>query len=69
MSIEFKFIQYFLISIVVSVSLLILSNSYANYENRKAYFKCLELVERISIQKNNNDTTVRIVSLPTCYYR
>lgn len=69
MSNEYRFIRGVLLAIAVLIGTAVITNTYTNNENRKAYYKCLEVVERVSIQKNKNETSVGIVSLPTCYTR
>ena len=69
MSNEYRFIRGLLIVIAVLIGTCIITITYTNDENRKAYYKCLEIVERVANQKNKGDDSVRIVSLPTCYNR
>lgn len=40
--------------------------SYEYSENRKAYYTCLALSEKIAEQQKQPDGGVRIVSLPSC---
>jgi hypothetical protein len=39
---------------------------YTHNEQRKAYYACLEIVEKLSKEQNKSDSGVRIVSLPHC---
>lgn len=39
---------------------------YTNNENRKAYYACLQLSEKLAEQQKQPDGGVRIVSLPYC---
>jgi hypothetical protein len=39
---------------------------YTNNENRKAYYACLKLSEKLAEQQKQPDGGVRIVSLPYC---
>jgi len=52
--------------IAAFVTLIVISSSlYVSYENRQAYYKCLEVTEKVANMDNPSEG-VRIVSLPYC---
>ena len=61
-----KELKYVLVTVLVIVALLIGGAQYNTYENRKAYYACLQLSERLAEQQKQYDGSVRIVSLPYC---
>ena len=61
-----KELKYVLVTVLVIVALLIGGAQYNAYENRKAYYACLQLSERLAEQQKQSDGSVRIVSLPYC---
>ena len=61
-----KELKYVLVTVLAIVALLIGGAQYNAYENRKAYYACLQLSERLAEQQKQSDGSVRIVSLPYC---
>ena len=59
-------LKYVLITVATIFALLIGGAQYNAYENRKAYYACLELSEKLAQQQKQPDGGVRIVSLPYC---
>ena len=55
-----------LIAIVLIFVSLFAYNSYHRDEDRKAYYACLQLSEKLAEQQKQSDGGVRIVSLPYC---
>lgn len=50
------------------IAMLIGYNLYTHAQNTKAYYTCLQIVEKVA-QQNNSDSGIRIVSMPTCSIR
>lgn len=59
-------LKYVLVAIVAVIIILVSSFQYAANENRKAYYACLQLSEKLAEQQKQPDGGVRIVSLPYC---
>ena len=62
-----KELPYILASIVVVLLTIVANTAYPTHEKRKAYYVCLQVVEKIAEQqKQDNNGGIRIVSLPIC---
>jgi len=59
-------LKYVLVAVVAILIILVSSLHYTANENRKAYYACLELSEKLAEQQKQPDGGVRIVSLPYC---
>ena len=59
-------LKYVLVAIVAVIAILAGSAQYSANENRKAYYACLQLSEKLAEQQKQTDGGVRIVSLPYC---
>lgn len=59
-------LKYVLVAVVAILIILVVGAQYSAYENRKAYYACLELSEKLAEQQKQPDGGVRIVSLPYC---
>lgn len=59
-------LKYVLVTVATIVALLVGGAQYTQYENRKAYYACLKLSERLAEQQKQPDGGVRLVSLPYC---
>lgn len=59
-------LKYVLVAIVAIIIILVSSYQYTANENRKAYYACLQLSEKLAQQQKQPDGGVRIVSLPHC---
>ncbi len=60
---QFKFT---LVAVVLMVMMLLGLLLHTSAETRKAYYACLQLVEKVIQEQNNSDGSTRIVSLPYC---
>lgn len=59
-------LKYVLVAIVAIFIILAGGAQYNAYENRKAYYACLQLSEKLAEQQKQPDGGLRIVSLPYC---
>lgn len=59
-------LKYVLITVATIFTILVAGAQYNAYENRKAYYACLELSEKLAQQQKQPDGSIRIVSLPYC---
>jgi hypothetical protein len=59
-------LKYVLVAIVAVIAILAGGAQYSANENRKAYYACLQLSEKLAEQQKQTDGGVRIVSLPYC---
>lgn len=59
-------LKYILLTVVAIIFILVVGTQYSANENRKAYYACLELSEKLAEQQKQPDGGVRIVSLPYC---
>jgi hypothetical protein len=57
------------VAVVSIIAMLVGYNLYTHAENTKAYYTCLQVVEKVAQQQNNSDSGIRIVSMPTCSIR
>jgi cytochrome c-type biogenesis protein CcmE len=57
------------VAVVSIIAMLVGYNIYTHAENTKAYYTCLQVVEKVAQQQNNSDSGIRIVSMPTCSIR
>jgi len=62
---QFKFT---LAAVVLGVMCSLGTLLYLGHETRKAYYACLQVVEKVAKEENKNSGT-RIVSLPQCSMR
>lgn len=59
-------LKYVLVAIVAVIAILVVGAQYNANENRKAYYACLELSEKLAHQQKQPDGGIHIVSLPYC---
>lgn len=59
-------LKYVLVAIVAIIVILVAGAQYNANENRKAYYACLQLSEKLAEQQKQPDGGVRTVSLPYC---
>ena len=59
-------LKYVLVAIVAVIIILVNSYQYTANENRKAYYACLQLIEKLAEQQKQPDGSIQIVSLPYC---
>lgn len=59
-------ISYVVIAVALFVGSMAGFSTYHKNEDRKAYYACLALSEKLAEQQKQSDGSVRIVSLPHC---
>jgi hypothetical protein len=61
-----KELQYIFATILLVVVIFASTTMYTNHEKRKAYYACLQVVEKVVQEQNKLNGGIRIVSLPFC---
>jgi hypothetical protein len=62
-----KELPYIIASILVVIFTIIANTAYTAHEKRKAYYACLQVVEKVAQeQQKQSNGSVRIVALPFC---
>lgn len=59
-------LKYISAALVIIAAMLVSGMQYNANENRKAYYACLKLSEKLAEQQKQPDGGIRIVSLPYC---
>lgn len=59
-------LKYVLVALTTIALAMLISVMYTGHQNRRAYYACLQLSEKLAEQQKQTDGSVRVVSLPYC---